>query len=355
MYGSIPSSSMHLHKIATKLHLCYAFFMIRLPYLLTEDGICRLEGDRLFITDRRVYPFERVEVACSSAEEVAAALTAMVTQGGGPLEVALKALVLQARRKQGFERLQESAKLLINSRPTNTTMARAVDEVLMSVKESTALADDVEHSVRRILDRYEAIYHTIGKLGSTLIDDGDQILTTCFAEHTFILSLLYAQEAKKEVRVLVSETRPYLQGSRLTAPALAEVGIPVKIITDNMGPTMIASNLVQKYFTAADLVCLDGTVVNKIGTLSNALAAKHYGIPYYALAISPDSTKKTKEDITIELRDPCEVTQCLGKKTTLDGIDGLYPAFDIVDPDLVTAIVTAKGILHPRDIKEQYI
>lgn len=354
---------MHLHQIATKLHLCYAFFMIHLPFLLTENGICRLQEGCLHILDRRRYPFERIEVSCRSAEEVAAALKEMVTQGGGPLEVALKTMVMEARNHERLplmEQVQHLAgvvRLLSDARPTNTTMARALAEVIAEVEKRREEPPSkvVEACVRRILDRFSGIYHQIGKLGSTLIDDGDQILTTCFAEHTFLLSLLYAKQAGKHVRVLVSETRPYLQGSRLTAPSLEEAGIPLKIITDSMGPTMIASGNVQVYMTAADLVCRDGTVVNKIGTLANALACSRYGIPYYALAISPDPNKKTRADVTIEMRDPKEVTRFMGMRTTLDTIEGVYPAFDIVDPELVTRIITPKGILKPGEVEEHEI
>lgn len=360
MYEPNRRSSMHLHKIATKLHLWYAFFMIVLPFLLTEDGICRLEGDRLFITDRRRYPFERSEVECVTPSDVATALKDMVTQGGGPLEVALKTMILTARKQQDapyteqYNKLSEIAGLLARARPTNTTMARALAEVINGIQENNEELPVVvvERTVRQILDRFEAIYHHIGKLGSTLINDGDQILTTCFAEHTFLLSLLYAREAGKNVSVIASETRPYLQGSRLTAPSLEEVEIPVKVITDNMGPTLIASGHIQRYMTASDLVCLDGTVVNKIGTLANALACKHWKIPYYALSVSPDPTKKSQADVTIEMRASSEVTQCLGQKTTLDSIEGLYPAFDIIPPTLVDRIITPKGILKPSEMKE---
>ncbi|MDI9456207.1 MAG: S-methyl-5-thioribose-1-phosphate isomerase [Spirochaetota bacterium] len=334
--------------------------MIHLPFLLTEDGVCRLQEECLFILDRRRYPFERVEVPCRSAEEVATAFKEMVTQGGGPLEAALKTMIMEARNHERlslFEQIQHLrrvARLLSDARPTNTTMARALDEVIAEVEKRNDESPSkvVEETVRMILDRFAGIYHQIGKLGSTLINDGDRILTTCFAEHTFLLSLLYAKQAGKHVRVLVSETRPYLQGSRLAAPSLEEAGIPLKIITDGMGPTMIAAGEVQVYMTAADLVCRDGTVVNKIGTLANALACSRYGIPYYALAISPDPNKKTRADVTIEMRDPKEVTQCMGMRTTFDTIEGVYPAFDIVDPELVTRIITQKGILKPSEVEE---
>jgi methylthioribose-1-phosphate isomerase len=180
------------------------------------------------------------------------------------------------------------------------------------------------------------------------------VLTTCFAEHTFLLSLAYAKEEGKEIRVFVPETRPYLQGSRLTAPSLQEMGIEVSVITDGMGATFLGNGDVNLYMTAADLVCMDGTVVNKVGTLGNAIAAKRFQVPYYAFSVSPDPTKQDASGIQMEWRSAGEVTQCMGKATSSDGMKALYPAFDIISPDLVTGVVTGKGVLKPEEIKRNF-
>jgi methylthioribose-1-phosphate isomerase len=209
------------------------------------------------------------------------------------------------------------------------------------------LVDNVERE-------YDELYHHMGKIGSTLIEDGDVILTTCFAEHTFLLSLAYAMEQGKHISVLVNETRPYLQGSRLTYPSLLEMGIDARLITDGMGAHYLSEGRITKYMTASDLVCLDGTVVNKVGTLANAVACKHYKVPYYAFSISPDLTRLTASDISMEERDGEEVLHCLGQATTVGG-RALYPSFDIIEPSLVQGIVTPKGVFAPASLARSFI
>ena len=121
-------------------------------------------------------------------------------------------------------------------------------------------------------DEHYQQYATAAEYGASLIDDGDGILTMCFAETSFLLALALARHAGKKIHVFTPETRPYLQGARLTAPSVHELGIPVQIIGDNMPAYVLSQGKVQKYFTAADLVTLDGHVVNKVGTFQNAIS-----------------------------------------------------------------------------------
>lgn len=338
--------------------------MIELPYLLRHENICRLEGGNILIGDRRVFPFEKRFEVCSSVAQVAQALRSMVTQGGGPLEVALQTMVFVTRQMQsgdlpsGFSTLADAADQLIAARPTNTTMQRTLQGLLAQVRmfasDPDELAQAVGRQVQSILDGFDRLYHQMGRMGSTLLDQDSVVLTTCFAEHTFLLSLAYAQESGKKIRVLANETRPYLQGSRLTAPSLEEMGIEVQVVTDGMGATFLVEGKVDAYMTAVDLLCMDGTVVNKVGTLSNAIAARYIGVPYYAFSISPDQTKQGRDDVNMEMRSPKEITRCMGLPTTLDSIGGLYPAFDIIPPALVTALVTPKGILKPEQVKRSF-
>lgn len=338
--------------------------MITLPYLLQHENICRLEGKHLLIGDRRAFPFEKRFEVCSSVDQVAESLRAMVTQGGGPLEVALQTMVWVTRLMQsgelrgGFATLADAAKQLIAARPTNTTMQRALQSLLAAVKDSASDLEALDHAVQTqvdlMLEGYDRLYHQMGRMGSTLLKQDSVVLTTCFAEHTFLLSLAYAKESGKHVRVLANETRPYLQGSRLTAPSLKEMGIEVQVITDGMGASFLQAGKVDMYMTAVDLLCMDGTVVNKVGTLSNAIAARYYNVPYYAFSISPDPTKQGGADVTMEMRSPSEVTRCMGSPTTLDSIGALYPAFDIIPSELVTALVTPKGILEPEHVKRNF-
>ena len=143
------------------------------------------------------------------------------------------------------------------------------------------------------------------------------------------------------------ETRPYLQGARLTAPSIHELGIPVQVITDNMPAYLFSQGEIQKYFTAADLVTLDGHVVNKVGTFQNAIAAHYHGVPYFVFCWGLDPNKPDRASIEIEERDPAEVKACRDVPTTLDEIGARYPAFDITPPHLVAGIITKSGIHSP--------
>ncbi|MGE4454652.1 MAG: translation initiation factor 2 [Sphaerochaeta sp.] len=334
--------------------------MVELPYLLRSENIARIEGNELLIGDRRIYPFERRFVHCSTVEEIALALKQMVSQGGGPLEVALTTMTFvseqmqKGRTRAAFAELERSCELLKASRPTNTTMKRTLNALLAKLETCEDFVVQIPSLVEQVKADFAALYHQMGRHGSSLVPEAGGVLTTCFAEHTFLLSLAYAKEAGKQVVVYVPETRPYLQGSRLTAPSLMEMGIETRVITDGMGATFLREGVIGAYMTASDLVCMDGTVVNKVGTLANAIAANYYGVPYYVFSVSPDSSKQDAMGIEMEWRFPGEVTQCMGHPTTGEGVDALYPAFDIIPADLVRGIVTGKGILKPEEIRRNF-
>jgi methylthioribose-1-phosphate isomerase len=156
------------------------------------------------------------------------------------------------------------------------------------------------------------------------------------------------------MRVFTPESRPYLQGARLTAPSVHELGIPVQIIGDNMPAYVLSQGKVQKYFTAADLVTLDGHVVNKVGTFQNAIAAHFHGVPYFVFSWGPDKQKPDRASIEIEERDPAEMKACRGIPTTIAEIDAYYPAFDITPPHLVAGVITQFGILSPYDLHHYF-
>jgi len=169
-----------------------------------------------------------------------------------------------------------------------------------------------------------------------------------------LLTLAFAKQSGKAIQVYTPETRPYLQGARLTAPSIHEIGVPVKIITDNMPTHVISQGKIQKYFTAADLVTLDGHVVNKIGTFQNALAAHHHGVPYFVFVQAADKLKPDRGSIEIEERDPEEIKMVRGVPTTISEIDAYYPAFDITPPIFVSGVITQFGILSPYDLKTYF-
>ncbi len=335
-----------------------------LPFLLKRDNVARYENGVVFIGDRRKYPFEKTFVRCDTVECVARAIEQMVTQGGGPWVAAAFALAMAAREVEGKPpdvvrtHLENARKRLVNTRPTNTALARRLAEAMVVAEEALASGESVEAAILSWLDelrdRIYRDYAKRGRFGADLIQDGDGILTMCFAETAFILSLAMAQQDGKDIRVFTPETRPYLQGARLTAPSIHELGIPVQVIGDSMPAYIMSQGKVQKYFTAADLVTLDGHVVNKIGTFQLAIAAHHHGIPYFVFSWGPDRESPDRDSIVIEERNPSEMKECRGVPTTIPELDAYYPAFDITPPYLVAGVITKYGILSPYDLKRYF-
>ena len=307
------------------------------PPFLKHRNISRIEGNVLYITDRRKLPFSYEEVSCRSASEAASAIKDMVTQGGGPLETALNALLLTYRKGEDVE---EAVRILAASRPTNTTMSRT----LYGIMERYRSGEDMEELVAGTFSYYDRLYDAVSDTGSSLISDGDGILTRCFPEHTFLLSVYKAARNGRRAVVYVPETRPYLQGARLTEPSLRALGIECYLIPDAMNAHLMAEGKVDKVMTAADLVLSDRTVVNKVGTLSDAVAARYYGIPYYAFSVGIDEGR-SRDDIVIEYRDGESLRSIGGVRTADEHAEALYPCFDIIESDLVAGIVTEGGIL----------
>lgn len=343
----------------------------QLPTILQKQHIARIEGDALLIHDRRRYPLEDSFVTCLSVDEVAQAIQAMVTQGGGPLQVAMTTVrfiarqIHERRATNTVSTFVSGAQKLIASRPTNTTMARTLRAIVAEIGQwyrcdsvRDLHGDDLVFYIDEIVNRYEKSFDTdydaMSDHGAALLGPSEGILTTCFAEHSFILTLMKAREQGKRLVVYIPETRPYLQGARLTAPALQELGFESYVITDGMGAHFLREGAITTYLTAADLVTMDGTVVNKVGTLANAIACAHYGVPYHAFSMAPDETKATQDEIIMEERDGVEVLRFGSVTTTLDSLKGKYPAFDCIDANLITSIITPRGVFTPQSIETGY-
>jgi methylthioribose-1-phosphate isomerase len=336
-----------------------------LPFVLKRDNVARYEGGSVYIGDRRKYPFEKVFFRCDDVEDVARAIENMVTQGGGPWVAAVFAMVMAADLVEGkpldekLDALRKAKTRLTNTRPTNTALARRLDDALRIAVQAGKQGLPIGHAIldwiNEARDRIYENYEYRGRLGASLVNDGDGVLTMCFAETAFILAMAFAKQDGKNIHVFTPETRPYLQGARLTAPSLHELGIPVQIITDNMPAYVMSQGKIQKYFTAADLITLDGHVCNKIGTFQNAIAAHHHGIPYFVFMWGADYKSPDRASIKIESRDPAEIRACRGVPTTIDEIDAYYPAFDITPPYMVSGVITVHGILSPFDLKRHFI
>lgn len=335
-----------------------------LPFVLKRDNVARYEDGVVYIGDRRKYPFEKEFLRCDDVEDVARAIEDMVTQGGGPWVAAVFAMVLAAKKVQDktlaetLSYLRKAKTRLTNTRPTNTALARRLDDALQIAENAGHEGRSIQQAlldwIRETRDKVYQNYELRARLGASLVDDCDGILTMCFAETAFILAMAFARQDGKNIHVFTPETRPYLQGARLTAPCLHELDIPVQIITDNMPAHIMSQGRIQKYFTAADLITLDGHVCNKIGTFQNAIAAHHHGIPYFVFMWGADHKSPDRASIEIEDRDPAEIRSCRGIPTTIAEIDACYPAFDITPPFMVSGVITMHGILSPYDLKRHF-
>lgn len=335
-----------------------------LPFLLRRENVARYEDGAVIIGDRRKYPFEKAFVRCADVESVARAIEDMVTQGGGPGNAALYAMVVAARQAAGqpaarqMELFEAARARLVKTRPTNTTLARRLERALPVMQQALDAGNNVEQAllawIEDLRDTNMLRYFTAAQYAADLIADGDGVLTMCFAETSFVMALSLAHRAGKRIRAYTPETRPYLQGARLTAPCIYELGIPVQIIGDNMPGYILSQGKVQKYFTAADLVTMDGHVVNKVGTFQNAVCAHYHQVPFFAFVHSPDPRKPDRASIEIEERDPAEMKACRGVPTTIPEIDAYYPAFDITPPHLVAGIITHLGVHSPYDLRRVF-
>jgi methylthioribose-1-phosphate isomerase len=335
-----------------------------LGFLLRYENVARYDDGVVFILDRRVYPAQETFVRCDNYQQVAQAIADMVTQSGGPWLAAALGMVQAARNVLGLPAEQAKAELtraadvLANARPTTSGHMRVhIQRVLNAACDAVDAAQDVEQvTYDYVMDLLENRYKQSRKLATfaaTLLPDEGTILTQCFAETLIGFTLLVAQEQGKKLSLVCPETRPYLQGARLTASVAYDQGVPVTVISDNMPAYLMSQGQVKAFISAADVITLDGHVVNKVGTFQIAIAAHYHKIPYYVLG-TPSVANPTIDTVTIEMRDPEEVLSAMGVRTTKAGVTGLYPAFDITPPHLVSGVVTARGVFSPYNLKESF-
>lgn len=313
----------------------------------------RLTDDGVAILDRRVFPEQRVWVHCGGVEDVAKAIEDMVTQSSGPYFAALWGMVLAARAAAGLgpaearAHLEEAGARLIATRRTNNHLRKAVAAALSPVDGQTGeeLVAAVLAGAKAGDERYRSRSAALGRHTADLLPDGATVLTHCWAD-LYLVELVRAA-ADRNLAFVCTETRPYLQGARLTAETLAEMGADTTLITDGMGAAVLASGKVDALVTAADRVTMDGHVVNKIGTLGLAVAAAAFDVPFHAMVQAPDRLAPTAADVPIEYRDGTEIVN-------RPGIRGHYPAFDITPPRFVTTVVTDRGPYDPHRLSDYY-
>jgi methylthioribose-1-phosphate isomerase len=266
----------------------------------------------------------------------------------------LWAMVLAAREAarlpaaQARAALEQAGSRLVSTRRTNNQLHKAVAIVLASVDAAgpvtgAELVAATLAGAQAGNERYRARSRALGEHAAQLIGDGSCVLTHCWGDLFLVETVTAALRAGKTLRFLCTETRPYLQGARLTAHSLAELGVDTTVIPDGAGAALLGSATVDLLLTAADRVSMDGHVVNKVGTLGLAVAASTFGVPYYALVQAPDRFARTGADVPIEYRAGDEALYALGTRTASELVRGLVPAFDVTPPRFVTAVVTDRG------------
>ncbi len=321
----------------------------------------RLTDAGVEILDRRDFPFQQRWLLCRTPDEVARAIEDLVTQSSGPYFATLYAMVLAAREAAHLRphaaraHLEQAGAKLINARATNNHLRKAVAAVLAQAAGS---GEELVASALAGATAGDSLYRSrsqaLGSHAASLLPDQGGVMTHCWADLYLIELVSAAQRSGKRLRFFCTETRPYLQGARLTAETLAEMNVDTTLISDGMGAAVMQSGEVDALVTAADRVTMDGHVVNKIGTLGLAVAASAFGVPFHALVQAPDQLARSATDVPIEYRHGDEVLHTLGQRTASTKVRGLYPAFDVTPPRFVSTIVTDRGPFEPHRIAEYY-
>jgi methylthioribose-1-phosphate isomerase len=308
-------------------------------------------SDAVRLLDQRLLPDEETWLALTSADAVADAIRTLAVRGAPAIGVAAAyALACEARRGAAGPALADAADRLVRARPTAVNLAWAVERVRRCFGDGARAVLREAHAIR---DEDEDACRRIGALGAALVPQGARILTHCNAGAlatagygTALGVVRAAVEAGKAVTVLADETRPFLQGARLTAWELHRDGIPVTLLTDGMAGWLMRRGEVACAVVGADRIAANGDVANKIGTYSLAVLAHHHGVPFYVAApwSTVDLATPTGEAIPIEERESDEVLVLAGRRIAPAGVRARYPAFDVTPAALVTAIVTERGV-----------
>jgi len=335
-----------------------------LAFMLRYENVAWYEDGKVKILDRRIYPGKISHVVCSNYKEVAQAIKDMVTQSGGPflaagMGMALAAYESQDKKEKNFLKYMEKASYeLSHARPTtNQRMVDIVEELYEVGKQAAAEGKKPDEEIfNKVISNTNKKYERISKTAGHLVDNFPQkgaVMTQCFGETVVGFMVKKAQDQEKEISYFCPETRPYLQGARLTASVIQDMGGDATVITDNMPGYVLKKKNIDIFTSAADVITLDGHVVNKIGTFQIALAANYYNIPYFVTG-EPNDKHQGIDSVNIEERDSEFVLYAMGRKTTMSGVKGYYPAFDITPPSIVNGVVTEKGIFSTFDLKSYF-
>lgn len=327
------------------------------------------EDNTLKLIDQRKLPASLEIVSLHTYQEAASSIKNMIVRGAPAIGVtaafgmALAANNTKSRSKRAFlQELNQTALVLKSTRPTAVNLGWAINRILKALQDAKGSVDDMRmlilREAQKIADEDVEANRKMGRFGASLIDDGDTLIHHCNTGALAVVDwgtalgvIRTAHEDGKHVHVLVDETRPRLQGARLTAWELQQYGISYEIITDNMAGYFLYSGQVDKVFFGADRIASNGDVANKIGTYMLALAAHANNIPVYSVApiSTVDLSIQDGKSIPIEERDPEEVLglQFQGERIAPEGAKARNPAFDVTPHKLITAIVTENGVITP--------
>ncbi|HIG54692.1 MAG TPA: S-methyl-5-thioribose-1-phosphate isomerase [Candidatus Latescibacteria bacterium] len=325
------------------------------------------QDNALVLLDQTRLPEEVLYETCSDVETVAQAIEILMVRGAPAIGLAAAyGVVIGAQEAidcapaEFRRRVEASIDRLARTRPTAVNLFWALDQMraLLSTHPDSGnqtIRDAFLATADRLFEEDRRICRQMGRNGAELLRDGSQVITHCnagglaTADYGTALGVIYAaQEAGKNVAVFADETRPLLQGSRLTAWELMQNGVDVKVICDNMAASVLRSETIDCCIVGADRIARNGDVANKIGTYGLAILAREHGVPFYVAApvSTLDISLASGEEIPIEERDPAEIRAGMGKVTAPDDVPVYNPAFDITPNELVTAIISEKGVVH---------
>jgi methylthioribose-1-phosphate isomerase len=323
------------------------------------------KNDRVIMLDQRLLPHREVYRVCRDYLQVAEAIRAMVIRGAPAIGVAAAmgaALGALKAPANGFDRsFEKILTTLGKTRPTAINLFWALQRMRQVYLQHRSRGVDavkraLKEEAQNIYKEDIAANRQLGKHGISLLRNARQIMTHCnagalaTAGYGTALGVLRAlKESGKVFEVFVNETRPFLQGARLTAWELKKEKIPATLITDNMAGYLMQSGKVDAIVVGCDRVAANGDVANKIGTYTLAVLARRHSIPFYVAGptSSIDVDCPSGKEIPIEQRDPKEVSHIFGKALAPKGIHVFNPAFDVTAQELVSAIITEKGVIHP--------
>ncbi|MDE2039523.1 MAG: S-methyl-5-thioribose-1-phosphate isomerase [Elusimicrobia bacterium] len=329
-----------------------------MPAFPLKDKVAPIvwRGDRLRVLDQRLLPRRVSYIDCRTAQDVARA-TAEMALRGAPLIGCAAAYGMALAARRGRRELPEAAAALKAARPTAVNLAHAVDHMLAAARQADgSLARELERQAR---DYYQAdlrANQTMARLGAALLRKKTRVITYCNAGAlatsglgTSLGVIRYAHHLGKVEHVYACETRPYLQGSRLTLWELMNGGVPCTLITDNMAAHMMKLGGIGAIFVGADRIAANADVCNKIGTYGLAILAKYHRIPFYVVAPTStiDPATPVGDAIPIEERSAAEIVRIQGREIAPKGAAARHFAFDVTPRSLVTAIVTERGIIRP--------